>query len=181
MSGLQPPERSRRDPASIEEKPVSDSSVVLAVQMELEHSNLAGNVHGGAIMRLVDNAAGLSAAKHAGGLAVTASMDDMSFIEPVFLGDVVTVKAMVNEAWTTSMEVGVRVEAENYRTGRRAHTSSAYLVFVALDDEGKPRPVPRAVAESDEQRQRQREAQLRREARLARKDAILAARAERGE
>ncbi len=162
-------------------KPVSESQVVLTVPMELEHSNLAGNVHGGVIMRLADTAAGLAAARHCGGLAVTVSMDDMSFMEPVFLGDIVTVKAMVNEAWHTSMEVGVRVEAENFRSGRHAHTSSAYLVFVALDDMGRPREVPAAVAENDEERQRQTEAKLRREARLARKRAILATREREGD
>jgi uncharacterized protein (TIGR00369 family) len=162
-------------------KPVSESQVTLTVIMELEHANLAGNVHGGVIMRLVDSAAGVAAARHAGGLAVTAAMDDMSFIEPVFLGDIVTVKAMVNEAWHTSMEVGVRVEAENYRTGRHAHTSSAYLTFVALGDDGKPKVVPAALAQTDEERQRQREAKLRRENRLARKEAILAGRKADGE
>jgi uncharacterized protein (TIGR00369 family) len=162
-------------------KPVSESQVVLTVHMELEHSNLAGNVHGGVIMRLADTAAGLSAARHCGGLAVTVSMDDMSFLKPVYLGDIVTVKAMVNEAWRTSMEVGVRVESENIRSGRHAHTSSAYLVFVALDDEGRPREVPAAIAETDEERQRQIEAKLRREARLARKEAILATRRIEGE
>ncbi len=142
-------------------RPVSESEVVLTVHMELEHSNLAGNVHGGAIMRLVDTAAGIAAARHCGRLAVTAAMDDMSFMEPVYLGDILTVKAMVNEAWGTSMEVGVRVEAENYRSGRHAHTSSAYLVFVALGDDGKPSGVPPALAETDEQRERQQDDPLR--------------------
>ena len=164
-----------------EGKPVAESEVVLTVHMELEHSNLAGNVHGGVIMRLVDTAAGLAAARHCGRLAVTAAMDDMTFMEPVYLGEIVTVRAMVNQAWTTSMEVGVRVEAENYRRGRHAHTSSAYLVFVALGEDGNPSEVPAAIAETEEQRQRQREAVLRREARLARKQAILAARKADGE
>ena len=144
--------------------------------MEVTDANLAGNVHGGSVMKMVDTAAGLAAAKHSGGLAVTAAMDEMSFLEPVYLGDVVTVKAMVNEAFTTSMEVGVRVEAETYQTGRKVHTSSAYLVFVALDEHGQPRAVPPLLAENEEQRQRQREASLRREARLARKRVIEEAR-----
>ena len=157
-------------------KPASASQVVLSRQMEVTDSNLAGNVHGGSVMKMVDTAAGLAAAKHSEGLAVTAAMDEMSFLEPVYLGDVVTVKAMVNEAFSTSMEVGVRVEAETYSTGRRVHTSSAYLVFVALDEDGKPRRVPPLLAENDEQRQRQHEAKLRREARLDRKRAIDRAR-----
>lgn len=165
----------------LEPKPASESEVVLVRQMEIPDANLAGSVHGGTIMKMVDTAAGLAAAKHSGGLAVTAAMDEMAFLEPVYVGDVVTVKAMVNEAFTTSMEVGVRVEAETIRTGRRVHTSSAYLVFVALDDQGKPRPVPPLLAENEEQRQRQREAKLRREARLSRKAAIEEARRAKGE
>ena len=162
-------------------KPASSSAVVLARQMEIPDANLAGNVHGGTIMKMVDTAAGLAAAKHCGGLAVTAAMDEMTFLEPVYLGDVVTVKATVNEAFTSSMEVGVRVEAESVATGRRVHTSSAYLVFVALDAEGKPRPVPPVIAENEEERQRQREAKLRREARLSRKRAIDEARRAKAE
>jgi acyl-CoA hydrolase len=159
----------------------ADSAVVLARQMEITDANIAGNVHGGTIMKMVDTAAGLAAAKHCGGLAVTAAMDEMTFLEPIYVGDVVTVKSMVNEAFTTSMEVGVRVEAESVATGRHVHTSSAYLVFVSVDERGNPRPVPRLMAETEEQRQRQHEAGLRREARLARKRAIEGARAAQGE
>jgi acyl-CoA hydrolase len=162
-------------------KPAAASSIVLAIPMEVGDANLMGNVHGGVIMRLVDNAAGYAAMKHCGGPVVTVAMDEMSFIEPVYLGDIVTVKAMVNEAFRTSMEVGVRVEAENVRTGRRVHTSSAYLVYVALGPDGKPVPVPPVIAETEEQQRRQREASLRRQARLARKDIIMKARAEKGE
>jgi acyl-CoA hydrolase len=162
-------------------KPASESAVALIRQMDLTDANLLGNVHGGEIMKLVDTAAGLAALKHCGGPTVTVSMDEMTFMEPVFVGDVVTVRSMVNDTGRTSMEVGVRVEAENYRTGRKVHTSSAYLVYVALDDEGRPRPVPPVIADSDRQRQRQHEATLRREARLARKAAIKAARRARGE
>jgi acyl-CoA hydrolase len=158
-------------------KPALESEVVLARQMEVTDANIGGNVHGGTIMKMVDTAGGLAAAKHCGSLAVTAAMDEMSFLEPVYLGDVVTVKAMVNQAFGTSMEVGVRVEAESVRTGRRVHTSSAYLVFVAVDDHGRPRKVPPLLAETEEQRQRQQEAGLRRQARLARKRAIEDARA----
>ena len=162
-------------------RPASASEVVLARQMEIPDANIAGNVHGGTIMKMVDTAAGLAAAKHCGGLAVTAAMDEMSFLDPVFVGDVVTVKAMVNEAFHTSVEVGVRVEAETYATGRHVHTSSAYLVFVSIDDRGSPRPVPPLLAETEDQRRRQQEARLRRETRLARKQAIDEARAVGGE
>ncbi len=162
-------------------KPGSASSVTLIRQMDLTTANLLGNVHGGEIMKMVDTAGGLAALKHCGGPVVTVTMDEMSFIEPVVVGDVVTVRAMVNDVGRTSLEVGVRVEAENVVTGRNLHTSSAYLVYVALDAGGRPRPVPPVVAEDAEQGQRQREAKLRREARLARKEAILAARRSKGE
>jgi len=163
-------------PVDLTPKPVSASRIVLAQIMQVADANIAGNVHGGTIMKLVDNAAGLAAAKHAGGLAVTAVMDEMSFLQPVYLGDLVTLKASVNEAFTTSMEVGVRVESESLTTGRVTHTSSAYLVFVAVDEHGQPRKVPPLLAETDEERQRQREAALRRQARLERKEAIERAR-----
>jgi len=155
--------------------------VTLSQIIDLTGANLLGNVHGGTLMKLVDNAGGLAAMKHCGGPVVTVAMDEMTFMEPVYVGELVTVRAMVNDTGRTSMEVGVRVEAENARTGRRVHTSSAYLVYVALDREGKPRPVPPVVPEDEEQAQRQHEAKLRREARLARKEAILRARAARSE
>jgi acyl-CoA hydrolase len=162
-------------------KPASVSAVALIRQMDLTDVNLLGNVHGGEIMKLVDTAGGLAAVKHCGGPVVTVAMDEMSFIEPVFVGDVVTVRAMVNDVGRTSLEVGVRVEAENVMTGRLVHTSSAYLVYVALDADGQPRPAPPLIAEGKEQQQRQREAKLRREARLTRKSAILEARRSKGE
>ncbi|HXF37136.1 MAG TPA: acyl-CoA thioesterase [Actinomycetota bacterium] len=153
-------------------KPVSASQVTLVELMELTDANIAGIVHGGTIMKLVDTAAGLAAFKHCGGLAVTASIDQLSFLHPVHVGNLVTVRASVNDVGTTSLEVGVRVEAEDLATGRRTHTSSAYLVFVALDEEGKPRPVPPLVTETEEQERRQREARVRRESRLAHRRAI---------
>jgi acyl-CoA hydrolase len=157
-------------------KSPSGSSVSLSRIMEVTDANLLGNVHGGEIMKMVDNAGGLAAMKHCGGPVVTAAMDEMQFIEPVYVGDVVTVKAMVNDTGRTSLEVGVRVESDNVITGRHVHTSSAYLVYVALDREGRPRPVPSVVPENEEQAQRQHEAKLRRENRLTRKEAIVKAR-----
>jgi acyl-CoA hydrolase len=157
-------------------RPVSASAVVQIQIMEVTDVNLLGNVHGGAVMKIVDTTGGLAAMKHCGGPVVTVAMDEMSFLEPAFVGDLLTVKAMVNDTGRTSMEVGVRVEAENVVTGRRVHTSSAYLVYVALDRSGKPRPVPPVTVEDEDQRRRQVEAKLRREARLARKRAIDLAR-----
>lgn len=162
-------------------KSPEESRTELSAQMQVTDANLSGNVHGGTIMKMADNAAGLAAVRHSEGPVVTAAMDEMSFLEPVYVGDVVTVKASVNEAFTTSMEVGVRVEAENLQTGQVKHTSSGYLVFVALDPDGEPRPVPPLQPDTAEERQRQKEAWLRREARLSRKDAIEKARAAEGE
>jgi uncharacterized protein (TIGR00369 family) len=158
-------------------KPASGSRATLTQMMEVTDANVAGNVHGGVIMRLVDTAAALAAIRHAGGLAVTVSLDEMSFLEPVHIGDVVTLHASVNDVGTTSMECGVRVEAENPISGRHVHAATAYLVFVAIDDEGHPRPVPPLTAESEIEQRRQREAKLRRQTRMAHKEALKAARA----
>lgn len=163
--------------STTEARTPSQSATVLSQQMDVGDANLSGNVHGGVIMRLVDNAAGIAAVRHSGGRVVTAAMDEMSFIEPVFLGEVVTLYAQVNDVGRTSMEVGVRVEAENTRTGERRHVSTAYLVFVALDEEGNPRPVPPLETETPDEERRREEAKIRRQHRLARKDAILARRA----
>jgi uncharacterized protein (TIGR00369 family) len=153
-------------------KRVVDSQVVLSELMEITDANIMGIVHGGVVMKMVDTAAGLAAIKHIGGLAVTVAMDEMSFLAPVRIGDMLTARASVNDVGETSLEVGVRVEAENVVSGKRTHTSSAYLVFVALDDDGKPRPVPPLVAEGAVQERRQREARIRRQTRLAHKAAI---------
>jgi acyl-CoA hydrolase len=153
-------------------KPPSASAVTLSQLMELSHGNTMGNVHGGEIMKLIDTAAGIAASRHAGGPTVTASLDQMSFLHPVHVGNVVFVHAAVNDVGRTSLEVGVRVEAEDLVSGDRTHTSSAYLVFVALDEHGRPRPVPGLVPETDKERQRQAEAKIRREHRLARAEAI---------
>jgi uncharacterized protein (TIGR00369 family) len=153
-------------------KPPRASTVTLSQAMGLTHANYMGNVHGGEIMKLIDSAAGIAATRHAGGPVVTASLDQMSFLEPVHVGDVVFVHATVNDVGRTSVEVGVRVEAEEIVSGRRTHTSSAYLVFVALDEHGKPRTVPGLAPETELERRRQSEAKIRRESRLARAEAI---------
>jgi acyl-CoA hydrolase len=155
----------------------SASEVVLVELMTDEDANILGTVHGGTVMKLVDTAAGLAAIRHCGGVAVTASVDQMSFHAPVYVGNLLHVRACVNDAGRTSMEVGVRVEAENIVTGERVHTSSAYVVLVAIDDEGAPRPVPPVVAEGEVERRRQREAAIRRELRLHGERTIESARA----
>lgn len=161
---------------TLEPRPPGRSRTVLSEVMEVGDANLTGNVHGGVIMKLVDTAGGIAAVRHCGGRVVTASMDEMSFIEPVYLGEVVTLSAQVNDVGRTSMEVGVRVTAENVRTGERRHVSTAYLVFVALDADGKPLPVPPLVPETPDEKRRMEEAKIRRQHRLARKEAILARR-----
>ena len=162
---------------ALQPKPASHARVTLTQLMEVTDANVAGNVHGGVVMRLADTAAALAAIRHAGSLCVTVSVDELSFLEPVHVGDLLILKASVNDVGTTSLEVGVRVEAEAPITGDRVHAATAYLVFVALDDEGRPRPVPPLVTDSEEERRRQREAGLRREARRAHKDAVRQQRA----
>ena len=139
-------------------------------------ANTAGNVHGGVILRLCDEAAGLAAVRHSRGRVVTAGMDRMTFSCPVFIGQLVTCRAMVNAAWRTSVEVGVRVEAEDVRTGDVRHASTAYLTMVSLDRDGRPTPVPPLEPETPEEMRRQREAQVRRDNRLAEREAIRASR-----
>ena len=154
-------------------RPVADSQTQLAVWMGPLHANAAGLVHGGAVMRLCDEAAGLAAVKHSRARVVTAGVDRMTFLEPVHVAELLTLSASVNAAWRTSMEIGVRVEAENPRTGERRHTNSAYFTMVALDDNGRPTPVPALITETDEQRAREADAQVRRTNRLRERDELL--------
>jgi uncharacterized protein (TIGR00369 family) len=147
-------------------KRVKDSQVTLHHFMLPQHANPLGNVHGGVIMRLVDEAAGLCAMRHAQRPAVTIAIDSMTFYSPVRVGELVTLNASLNWVGHTSMEVGVRVVAENPLTGERTHTNSAYLVFVALDDDGQPVKVPSLILETDEERRRWTEAETRQQRRL---------------
>jgi uncharacterized protein (TIGR00369 family) len=151
---------------------VSDSQVLMSLQMNPADANLAGDVHGGTIMKLVDTAAGICAVRHCRTRVVTVTMDSMSFLHPVHVGDVVSLYASVNDVGHTSLEVGVKVEAENVRTGAKLHTSSAYLVFVALDENGKPTPGPPLIVETEDERRRQAHAKIRRESRRARQEAL---------
>lgn len=141
---------------------VSESSTVVSQLMLPSDANPMGNVHGGTIMKLADTVGGVVAARHSRQRVVTVRMDEMSFLQPVYVGDLVTLKASVNDVGRTSMEVGVRVEAENLRTGKVVHTSSAHLVYVALDAEGRPAEVPPLIAETEVERRRQEAARLRR-------------------
>jgi len=145
-----------------------DSDVTFARTMTQLDANMLGNVHGGVIMREVDSAAGTAAMRHAGHPCVTAAIDELSFFGPVHVGDILVVSARVNDVGRTSMEVGVRVEAEPLVGGERRHTTTAYLVMVALDDEGRPVEVPDLLVESDEERRRQNQARVRRQIRAER-------------
>jgi acyl-CoA hydrolase len=144
--------------------------------MSITDANSAGFVHGGTVMKLCDEAAGISAVKHSRRRVVTAAIDRMTFLHPVHVGQLLTCKATVNAVWRTSMEVGVRVEAESPMTGEVRHTSTAYLTMVVLDEDGTPTEAPPLVPETPEQQRRMREAELRRRNRLAEREQILAGR-----
>jgi len=150
-------------------KKVRESSVLTAQVMNPQDANPAGNVHGGVIMKLIDTAAGAAAVKHSRANCVTASIDRLDFHHPVFIGDLVTLRASITYTGKSSMEVGVRVEAENLLTGKSRHTVSAYMTFVALDKNGRPIAIPPLILETPEEQRRNREAQARREARLREK------------
>jgi acyl-CoA hydrolase len=142
--------------------------------------NLYGTVHGGVLMKFVDDVAGAAAARHSGGTAVTAAIDEIIFVEPVRVGDLVHAYAQVNWTGTSSMEVGVKLTAERWDVhgGNPITVATAYLVFVAVDATGHPRPVPPVEPQTPEDERRYREAIIRREHRLARREAIQAARAD---
>jgi acyl-CoA hydrolase len=153
-----------------------DTHAALIRWMAITDANSAGFVHGGTVMKLCDEAAGIAAIKHCRTRIVTAAIDRMTFRDPVHVGELLTCRASVNAVWRTSMEVGVRVEAENPRTGDVRHTSTAYLTMVAVDDEGRPTRVPRLLTDSPDEERRMREAELRRSNRLAEREQIRAGR-----
>ena len=134
-----------------------------------QDANPFGIVHGGVIMKHIDDAAGVVAVRHSGGNAVTASIDKLDFHNPVFIGNLITVKASLNLVGRTSMEIGVWVETEDLVSGQTRHNASAYLTFVAMDQDFQPRPVPPLELTTDEDRRRNQEAIARRELRLAQK------------
>lgn len=145
----------------------SESRSVLARVMMPQDANNLGNVFGGTILNLVDEVAYVAATRHCHSPVVTASVDRMSFLSPVRIGDLVTLNAVVNAAWHSSMEVGVRVTAEDVSTGEVRHTGSSYVTVVALDRQGRPTMVPELVLETEDEIRRNGEANRRREARLA--------------
>jgi acyl-CoA hydrolase len=162
-------------------RPAAASQVTLVEWMGLDDANAGGFVHGGTVMKLCDEAAGIAAIKHSRCRVVTAAMDRMTFLHRVQVGELLTLRATVNAVWRTSMEVGVRVETEDPRTGEVLHTNTAYLTMVAVDDDGRPIPVPPLAVSSSDERRREGEAQVRRANSLAEREQIKAARAAKGE
>ena len=152
----------------------SFARVSLAVMMSSKEANLLGNIHGGEIVKLADSTAGAVAQRHSGGPSVTAALDEMAFLHPVHVGDIVRTFGQVNWAGRSSMEIGVRVETQpwNDPTAEGLHVASAYFVFVAIDADGGSRPVPALVPETPDEVRRLREAEIRRAHRLAKKTEI---------
>lgn len=150
-------------------KRAAESAVEMTQIVLPEHANALGTVFGGQIAAWIDICAAVAAMRHARQIVVTASMDDLHFLAPAHVGEVVILKAHVNRAFGTSMEVGVRVEAENPVTGERRHTATAYLTFVALDAQGNRVPVPPLVPETEDEQRRYRQAEQRRQWRLERR------------
>src|SRR5262245_32023315 len=146
----------------------TESRVVMTQIVMPMHTNRSGTVmFGGVVMQWIDVCAGVAALKHARGPVVTASIDRLDFLSPIHLGDVVLLQAQVNFAARTSMEVGVRVETEDPQTGARRYATKAYLTFVAVDDQGRPRPVEPIAPVGEDELRRFAAAEARRQARLA--------------
>lgn len=155
------------DQTSFPGKRVSESRLVLAQLMQPVHANNHGNVHGGEIMRLMDEAGALACMRHAGHRVVTVAVDRMTFRQPIHLGDLVTFTAEVSYVGRTSLEAEVLVSAENPVTGECVYTNTGYLVYVALDDQGQPVPVPPLIPENEEQRERMEAGEARQAYRLS--------------
>jgi acyl-CoA hydrolase len=166
--------------AAMEGKRIRDSSVITAQMMIPQDANPAGNVHGGVVVKSIDEAAGVVAVRHARCNVVTASIDRLDLHTPVLVGNLLFFKASLNFVGRTSMEIGVRVEAENLMTGVVSHAASAYLTYVAIDKKGRPAEVPPLVVESDEEKRRNREAKARREMRLSERNKKAACRKDPG-
>lgn len=157
----------------MEGRHVSESCVTISLLMQREHANLAGNVHGGWLMKLIDEAGGICATRHARRPAVTVAVDSLTFLSPVHIGNLVVLESMLTYVGRTSMEVEVHVHAENVLSGERTHTNSAFLVYVTLGDDNRPVPVPPLILQTDDERGRFEQAKKRQALRLARRDAGL--------
>jgi len=146
-------------------KSVKESRVIMTHLVLPQDANPAGNLHGGVILKHVDTAGGVVAKKHSRTNIVTVSIDRMAFKQPAYMGELLTFKASLNHVGNSSMEIGVRVEAEDLKTGEIRHTNSAYLTYVALGEDGRPTKVPPLKLESETAKRRYKEAELRREMR----------------
>ncbi len=153
----------------MEPRPVRESQVITTQLVLPNDTNQLGNLLGGTLMHWIDIAAAIAAQRHSGRVCVTASVDELNFHDPVKLGEVVTLRASVNRAFRSSMEVGVLVTALGLRGGEPRRANNAYLTFVAIDDHGRPAQVPPVVPETDEEKRRFEEALLRRQNRLQRR------------
>ena len=148
-------------------KPVRESRAEMVEVVLPNDANVLGNILGGRVMHLIDIAAAIAAHRHSSSYVVTASVDYLDFRSVIRVGELIILKSSVNRVFHTSMEVGVKVFSENVLTGERKHTSSAYVTFVAIDENGRPRVVRPLLLETDDDRRRHREAGERREIRLA--------------
>lgn len=154
-------------PKSIAPKPVKESRVEMTEIVLPSHTNQLGTIFGGQLMAWIDIAGSIAAGRHSRNVCVTASIDALHFVAPVKLGHFVCIFASVNYTGRTSMEIGVRLESEDPRTGVRSHVATSYLTFVSVDKDGNPQPVPPIVPETEVEKRRHRHAELRRKARLA--------------
>ena len=152
---------------ALKAKPIRASQISIAQLMQPEHANNLGNVHGGWVMKLVDEAGALACMRHAQRRVVTVAIDSMVFRQPIRIGDLVILNAEVTYTGRTSLEAEVQVVAENPITGERTHTNTAYLVYVALDEKGDPVAVPPLFAETEEEKKRMNQAQERQVHRLS--------------
>ena len=147
-------------------KKISDSQITMTELVLPNHTNQLGNLLGGQLMHWIDICAALSAAKHNQRVCVTASVDRIDFHHPIRLGDAVTLTSTINRVFKTSMEVGVKVYAQNFREGTKVHTNTAYLTFVSVDNDGKPVEGIEGIPETIDEKRRYDEALQRRENRL---------------
>lgn len=152
-------------------KTIAESRVTIGLLMGPEHANMLGNVHGGIIMKLVDEAGALAAMRHARSPVVTVAIDSLTFIEPIVVGNLVVCHAELTYAGRTSMEARVKVIAENPVTGHQTHTNLAYLVYVAIDEHQHPHLVPTLIAETEEERLMMRQAEARQRHRIEQRHA----------
>jgi acyl-CoA hydrolase len=162
-----PKRAGNKDSHDLAGKPVSASRTEMTEVVLPQDANVFGNILGGRVMHLVDIAAAITAHRHCRSMAVTVSVDHIDFRNPIRIGEVIMLKASLNRAFHTSMEIGVKVFSEDILTGEKKHTTSAYVTFVALDENYQPKPVPPVICETPEDRRRYREALVRRKYRLA--------------